>query len=159
MCAWVWEGLALIVKAEQLRTALTRRMDEDASAFDAVMAAFRLPKGTEEELAQRNAAIQRATIVAAEVPLATARDALSVLELALTVARKGNVNAVSDAASAAWMSMASIQSAALNVRINATTIEDQALRSGWESEIARIITRAESLLAQVQEAAVTRGGL
>jgi len=153
------EMTALIVKAEQLRTALTARMDEDAVAFDAVMAAFKLPKGTEEEQAARNAAVQKATIGAAEVPLATARDALKVLELALAVARKANINAVSDAASAAWMSMASIQSAALNVRINATSIEDQGLKSTWEREVAQIITRAESLLAQVQEAAVTRGGL
>ena len=153
------EMAALIIKAEQLRAALTARMDEDAVAFDAVMAAFKLPKGTEEEQAARNAAIQKATIGAAEVPLATARDALKVMEFALTVARKGNVNAVSDAASAAWMSMASIQSAALNVRINAASIEDPALKSAWEREIAQIITRAESLLAQVQEAAVTRGGL
>ena len=100
------EMTALIVKAEQLRTALTARMDEDAVAFDAVMAAFKLPKGTEEEQAARNAAVQKATIGAAEVPLA-ARDALKVLELT-AVARKANINAVSDAASAAWMSMASI---------------------------------------------------
>ncbi|HRT31304.1 MAG TPA: cyclodeaminase/cyclohydrolase family protein, partial [Anaerolineae bacterium] len=153
------ELTALIVKAEQLRAALTARMDEDAVAFDAVMAALKLPKDTPEEQAARAAAIQKATINAAEVPLATARDALQVLELALTVARQGNVNAVSDAASAAWMSMASIQSAALNVRINAVSIEDQALKSAWEREMAQLLTRAESLLAQVQEAAVTRGGL
>jgi len=153
------ELTALIVKAEQLRAALTARMDEDAAAFDAVMAALKLPKDTAEEQATRAAAIQKATLNAAEVPLATAREALQVLELALTVARKGNVNAVSDAASAAWMSMASIQGAALNVRINAVSIEDQALKSAWEREVAQLLTRAESLLAQVQEAAVTRGGL
>lgn len=153
------EMTALILKAEQLRAALTARMDEDAVAFNAVMAAFKLPKATEEEQAARNAAIQKATIGAAEVPLATARDALQVMELALVVAQKGNLNAVSDAASAAWMAMASIQSAALNVRINAISIEDQALKSTWERELGQLLTRANALLAQVQEAAVTRGGL
>lgn len=153
------EMATLIIKAEKLRATLTARMDEDATAFDAVMAAFKLPKGTEEEQGARNAAIQKATIGAAEVPLGTARDALSVMELALTVARKGNVNAVSDAASAAWMAMASIQSALLNVRINAASLEDQTLKGAWQTEIGRILARAESLLAQVQEAAVTRGGL
>ncbi len=153
------EMRALILKAEQLRTTLTARIDEDADAFNAVMAAFKLPKETEEEQAARNAAIQAATIRAAETPLATAQDCLAAMELVLAVALKGNLNAVSDAATAAWMSMAGIQGAMLNVRINAVSIEDQTLKQGWLAELARIEARANSLLAQTQEAAVKRGGL
>ncbi|MBN1486581.1 MAG: cyclodeaminase/cyclohydrolase family protein, partial [Anaerolineae bacterium] len=72
---------------------------------------------------------------------------------------KGNVNAVTDAASSAWMGMAGIQSAALNVRINATSIEDKVKKDAWLAELNAILTRAESILAQVQEAAIRRGGL
>jgi formiminotetrahydrofolate cyclodeaminase len=53
--------------------------------------------------------VQAATVTAAEVPLATARDALRVMELADEVARKGNVNAVTDAATAGWLALAAMQ--------------------------------------------------
>ena len=147
-----------IVAAEQLRAALTARMEADAAAFDAVMAAYKLPKDTEAAQAARSRAIQQATIVAAEVPLATARDALNVMELALTVVQKGNVNAVTDAATSTWMAMAAIQGAALNVRINATSIEGVSEKRAWLAELEDIIARAQTLLAQVQEVARQRGG-
>lgn len=153
------EVSALIIEAERLRARLTARMDEDSAAFDEVMNAYRLPKETAEEQAAREAAIQTAIIYAAEVPLATARDTLAAMELALVVVQKGNVNAVTDAASSAWMGMAGIQSAALNVRINATSIEDKVKKDAWLAELNAILTRAESILAQVQEAAIRRGGL
>lgn len=149
----------LIVEAEQLRHALIDRMDEDVEAFDAVMAAYRLPRGTEKEQAERRAATQKAMIRAAEVPLATARDTLAAMEIALTMARKGNPNAVSDAASATWLGMAAIQSAALNVRINAASVEDKERAQAWLKELQGILTRAESIVAQAQETAVKRGGL
>ncbi len=148
-----------IVAAEKLRATLTVRMDEDAAAFDKVMAAYKLPKGTPDEQVARDAEIQSATILAAEVPLATARDALAAMQLALVVAEKGNVNAITDAATAAWMAMASIQGAALNVRINATSIHDAAKKQEWLDELATVTEQAETLLAQIQRVTVERGGL
>jgi formiminotetrahydrofolate cyclodeaminase len=149
----------LIVEAEKLRATLTATIEEDIAAFNAVMAAYKLPKGTDEEQVERAAAIQRAMTRAAEVPLATAQHALAAMELALVVASKGNTNAITDAATAAWMAMAALQGAALNVRINATSIEDAALSQSWLKTLGTLTTRAESVLAQVQEAAVQRGGL
>jgi glutamate formiminotransferase/formiminotetrahydrofolate cyclodeaminase len=149
----------IVVEAERLRVGLTAQVDEDIVAFQAVMAAYKLPQATEEEKSQRQAAIQEALVRAAEVPLATAQDALDAMELALTVARLGNVHAVADAATAAWMAMAAIQGAALNVRTNAVSLGDGARQGAWSTELRNIITRAESVLAQVQETAVTRGGL
>ena len=148
-----------IVASEKLRRSLAKRMREDSAAFDAMMAAFRLPKSTAEEKAARQEKIQQATIKAAEVPLATAREALAAMEQALVVARKGNENAVTDAATAGWMAMAAIQGAALNVRINAKTVKDGEKRTAWLDELSHIQTRADSLLAQIQETAVDRGGL
>ena len=153
------EMRVLIVQAEELRASLTARIDEDTAAFNAVMAAYKLPKGSDEEKAARSAAIQTAMAGAAEVPLSTARDALAAMELALVVALKGNVNAVTDAGTAAWMAMAAIQGAALNVRINATSVKDAELSQSWLDALSKINTRAESILAQVQEAAVKRGGM
>ncbi len=158
--AEVKEAMAeMIVQAEKLRAALTRRMEEDSAAFEAVMRAYKMPKSNEAEQAARAAAIHEAMVHAAEVPLATARDALAAMELAHLAASKGNVNAVTDAATAAWMAMAAIQGAALNVRINAASVEDEGLRRQWLGELDRILTRAQSLLAQTQEVAVERGGM
>ncbi len=153
------EMAAMIVEAEKLRTALTQRMEEDSAAFEAVMRAYKMPKSSEEEHVARQAAIREAMIHAAEVPLATARDALAAMELAKVAASKGNVNAVTDAATAAWMAMAAIQGAALNVRINAASVEDEERRRAWLDELEHILTRAQSLLAQTQEAAIERGGM
>jgi len=150
---------AVIVAAEKLRAALTARMVTDAAAFEAVMAAYKLPQATAEDKRARETAIQKATGVAAEVPLATARDAYQVLELALTVAEKGNVNAITDAATAAWMAMASIQGAALNVRVNVTTITDAAKKAQWLAELETLMTAAQVLLDKVQAVAVRRGKL
>jgi glutamate formiminotransferase/formiminotetrahydrofolate cyclodeaminase len=149
----------LIIEAEKLRQALTEGMEEDAEAFNAVMAAYKLPKGTEKEQAKRHAATQRAMTHAAEVPLETAREVLRAMEIALTMTQKGNPNAVTDAASAVWLGMAALQSAALNVRINATSIDDQERARGWLDELDGLLTRADAILAQAQATAVERGGL
>ena len=110
-------------------------MDEDVAAFNAVMAAYKLPKNTPDAQAARESAIQAAITRAAEVPLSTARYALAAMELAQVVAQKGNVNAITDAATAGWMAMASIQGAALNVRINATSVTDARVKATWLSRI------------------------
>ncbi len=151
--------LELTLRAERLRATLAARMDEDTRAFKAVMAAYALPKASDEEKAAREAAIQTAMTRASEVPLNTARDALAVMELALQATRDGNPNAVTDAATAAWMAYAGIQGAALNVRINVTSLKDASVTQAWLAELHRIQTRAQSLIAQVQETAITRGGM
>lgn len=153
------EATGAVVQAEKLRATLTTAMDEDSAAFSAVMAAYKLPKATEEEQRARDAAIQEATAHATEVPLATARASLEALELALLVASKGNVNAASDAATAAWMAMASIQSAALNVRVNAAGIQDEARKEAWLAELNDIDARAHTLLKEVQAVAAQRAGI
>ncbi len=155
----VEEVSEVIVEAERLRAGLTAQVDEDSVAFQAVMAAYQLPQTTEEEKVQRQTAVHEALIRASEVPLATAQDALDAMELALTVARLGNVHTVADAATAAWMAMAAIQGAALNVRTNVVSLGDEARQRAWSTELRNIVTRAESVLAQVQETAVTRGGI
>src|SRR5215468_756875 len=59
---------------------LAEAIDRDAESYDAVMAAFKLPQGNAEETAQREAAIQRATKSAAEVPLQIAERAVALCE-------------------------------------------------------------------------------
>ena len=118
------EMYTLIEKAEELRKKLTQAVHEDATAFDKVMTAIKLPKITPEKEINQKAKVQSAYINAAQVPLNTARMALEVQKLSIIAARSGNLNAISDAATAYAMANASIAGAGGNVRINLTFIED-----------------------------------
>ena len=109
---------------EPLRAQLTSLIEKDTEAFNAVMRAFSLAKETEEQQEARSAAIQEATKTAALVPLEVMELCNNVLALTDVVAQKGNVNSISDAGVAASILLAAGQSAALNVRINTSTIQD-----------------------------------
>ena len=97
---------------------LQRLAEQDAAAYQAVVTARRLPKETDEQRAIRSAALGRAMVSAAEVPLRTAEVAAEVLELAHRIAPIGNPNAVSDAGVGAQLASASVRGAILNGRIN-----------------------------------------
>jgi formiminotetrahydrofolate cyclodeaminase len=100
----------------------------DARAYDAVMAAMRMPKGTDEEKRSRTQAIQFAMREAAEVPLDVAGQALAVLEAAREILSTANPNAVSDGAVAVLLSYAAAHGAIANVRINLTSLKDEQYR-------------------------------
>jgi formiminotetrahydrofolate cyclodeaminase len=104
--------------ARQLRDELVELAEEDAAAYEAVVRARKLPRETESEQATRSAAMDAASVAAAEVPLRTAHVASGVLELAERIAPIGNRNAVSDAGVAALLAAAAVRGAVLNVRIN-----------------------------------------
>ncbi len=116
----------LLPRAEDRRRVLTELMDADAAAYQDVIAAYKLPKGTEADQATRTAAIQEALKRAAEVPFQIVAACADILDLLPTVAEKGNKNAASDAGSAALFAEAGLRAAQLNVQINLGQIQDQA---------------------------------
>lgn len=117
--AYVEEEMqTLIEKAEDARRVLMQDVDNDSNAFIRYMEATRLPKDTPDQQAARAEAIEKATLHAAQVPLETAKHTLAAMELALTAGQLGNINALSDAASAATLARAAITCAGLNVRTN-----------------------------------------
>ena len=153
--AEVWP---LIEQADDLRRALVAKADEDAAAFEAYMAARKLPRSTEEEKAARAQAILEATRRAAEVPLETARLTLKTMRLAQRLAEIGNVNAISDAGTAAALGLAAIEGASLNVRINATGLpEDEA--ETFLTQMRAVLQEAEALHATIMATVTDRGGL
>jgi len=149
----------VIVQAESLRAELTSAIEADSAAFDAVMAARKLPKGTDEEKAARHAAVQAATLHATQVPLETARLSLQALELALVVAQSGNVNATTDAAVAGLMARAAVEGAGLNVRVNVASLADQVRARALLDELATLRSRAAQLADQAIASAEQRGRL
>jgi formiminotetrahydrofolate cyclodeaminase len=130
--------------AARLRDALLDLAEDDAVAYDAVVAARRLPKETDPQRATRAARIAGATRGATEAPLRTARAAADVLALAETLAPIGNRNAISDAGVAGLLASAAIRGAALNVRINLPYLApDDALGPAAASEIELLVRGLE----------------
>lgn len=125
-----------------IREALERAADADARAFDEVLAAFRLPKTTDEEQGVRKAAIQRAMGVAIEVPLETLRLAADALDLAGSVARHGVRSASSDVRVATGLLLAAAEGGAANVRVNLGSVADPSNRDRWDAEADRLSARA-----------------
>jgi len=134
------EMQALASKAAQLRNKLTAAIDQDADAYTEVMAAYRLPRATDEETAVRKQKIQYAIKHAALVPLEVARNALAVIDLAGRAIRKGNKNAASDGAVAAMNARTAALAAIYNVRINLSSIEDDAFVEELAQEVKALET-------------------
>jgi len=154
------EMQAVRVVAEKLRKELHQAVDDDASAFEALMGSFKLPKETEEEKAARQAAIIQATLNAAHVPLHVSEDAVKVMELAIKCARSGNVNAISDAMSGFAMARAALTAAGYNVRININSLGDVSSSGGrMLQELVELEKEADQLEAEIKSVMKERGGI
>jgi methenyltetrahydrofolate cyclohydrolase len=143
----------IVARADVLRSELLAQIDADTAAYTQVMEAYRLPKADAEDKAARTAAIQAALCHAAEIPLATARACVSVLELAVTACRDGNRNASSDGVVAALMAQAALEGAARNVRINLASIKDAAYCAEMGRQVEDLSARGRHLLAEAIAAA------
>jgi len=122
----------------EYRNKLVQDIDRDSDAFNEVMAAFKLPKETEEEVATRNSVIEEATKKATLVPLEVARDTYKMLATIEVVVEKGNQNAVSDGAVAAMMARTAVLSALYNVEINLGSLQDEAFVAEMKKEVAEL---------------------
>lgn len=141
----------LLVKAEQLQAELLEDVSKDAAAFEAVMAAYRLPKESPEEQAKRQAAIEAATLAAAQAPLQVARKAVQVLSLAERAVALGNVNAISDGAVGAALARTALTGAGYNVRINLPGLKDRQAAAELLAELAELERQAADIEMQVQQ--------
>ena len=128
----------IAAEADRLRGELLALVDEDARAFDQVMAAFRMPKDAPEQQAARSQAIQQAYRAAVEPPLRVCTRSLRVLELAAQVAERGNPNAASDAGVGALLAGTAVEGAALNVQINLGAIKDEAFRTAQAEKVRAV---------------------
>ena len=119
---------------------LLSQVDKDTAAFNRIMEAFGLAKGTDEEIAFRLNAIQLATKHAIEVPLDVMQTAMQIFSLASNMVERGNPNSVTDAAVAALCARTAVEGAWLNVRVNCADCKDAAF-------VAEMTSRGEVLLA------------
>ncbi len=139
-----WESFSdIAVEGQKHLAELLHAVDEDTDAFNRIMDALSMPKGSDEEKAARAAALEAATLFAAEVPLHTARLAFSLFPMLSRVAEEGNPASASDAGVGALAACAAVRGAALNVRINAAGLADKA-------KAAELIGEANALAKKAQ---------
>lgn len=145
-----WAEYGMEVESELLRL-----VDEDTEAFNRIMGAFGMPKGTEEEKRLRSEAIQHATLFAARVPLETMKASLKVFDLCREMVDKGNPNSVSDAGVGALAARSAVIGAGMNVKINASSLKDREMAQSLITEANAIIAKAvaaeEEIIRKVEE--------
>jgi len=124
-----------------LRAELVGLIDRDAASYDAVVAAYRLPKGTDEEKASRKAAVAAAMRLATDVPLQTARAAVALYRHADAVAAHGNPNASSDVGVARQLAVAAGLGAVMNVETNLSGLSDADYVAQVRREVEKLKVR------------------
>lgn len=150
--------LELLVRSEALRRRLAGMVAEDIAAFDSLMAAYRLPKSTDDEKAARSAAIQHGLKAATEAPLECARACAESVRLAATAVAHGNVNVISDVGVGVLAAWAALRSAALNVHINAPQIADQDYTTRALAELEALLAECGPLAERVHDQVKQRMG-
>jgi len=132
----------------------TIAIDADSDAYEAVFAAYKLPKETEEEKALRGQKIQEATKIAAEVPLHVAQSACKLMDVIGIVAKAGNQNAVTDACVAMMCARTAVLGALLNVRINLSSLRDteyvDTLKKEADALAEKTIEKEQKLLTWIK---------
>jgi len=143
---------SLGVKGQALKDWFIDSVDRDTEAFNAVLAARRLPRKTEKDQATRTAALEQANQEATRVPLQVLERSVEAIEMALEVARNGLPASASDAGVAGACALAAAEGAALNVRINLPSVTDTDAANGFANEQKSLLDRARALASEVRDA-------
>ena len=132
---WAEQGQALMSR-------LLALVDEDTAAFNRIMQALGMPKGTEKEKQERLQALEDATLYATQVPLKTMKEAARAFQLLRAMAEEGNPNSVSDAGVGALAARSAVLGAQLNVKINAASLKDRHAAKELCAEAEKIAAQA-----------------
>ena len=145
-----WEAFSdAAARGQQLKDALLRAVDEDTEAFNAILAAFGLPKGTPDEKSARKAAIQAATRRAIEVPFKVLELSFQSFGVIRQMVETGNPNSVTDAGTGALCARAAVHGAFLNVKVNASGLDDKAFAGKVVAEGERMVQEADQLEREI----------
>ncbi|MCR4828648.1 MAG: glutamate formimidoyltransferase [Bacteroidales bacterium] len=151
-----WEKFSdVAVHGQQLKNELLHLVDEDTNAFNKIMNAFGLPKKTDEEKTARTTAIQEATKFATEVPFHTMQKSFEAFEVCRAMVEWGNPASVTDGGVGALAARSAVMGAHLNVKINASSLKDEAFKNDILARAAAIeaaaIKEEAEILAIVNE--------
>jgi glutamate formiminotransferase/formiminotetrahydrofolate cyclodeaminase len=147
-----WEEFSdWAVKALDYQKKLLALVDEDTKAFNTIMEAFGLPKGTDDEKKLRSQAIEDATRYAIEVPLQTARLALESMGVLKEMVMKGNPNSVTDGAVGALCARTAVIGACMNARINVTSLKDKEYAASAVNEAQKMEALADLIEREIRD--------
>jgi glutamate formiminotransferase/formiminotetrahydrofolate cyclodeaminase len=136
-------------KGQAIKDELIRLVDEDTNAFNKIMDAFGLPKGSEDEKKARHQAIQEASQYAIEVPFKVMTISLESMDILKAMAETGNPNSVSDAGVGALCARTAVRGAYLNVKINASGVDDKDFTNRFLTAGTEIEQKAEALEKEI----------
>lgn len=143
-------------KGQYIQAELLKIVDEDTAAFNAIMNAFGLPKGTDAEKQARTQAIEDATKYACEVPLRTMKLSFDSLDMLAAMIEKGNQNSITDAGVGVLCAKTAVRGAYFNVLVNAKSLKDTTYANNIIEEAKQILQtnhqRADELIAKVEVA-------
>jgi formiminotetrahydrofolate cyclodeaminase len=148
----------MLVRSEELRGRLAAMVAEDMSAFDSLMAAYKLPKSSDEERSRRAETIQTSLKRATLVPLECARACSEVVLLARRAADLGYKHVISDVGVGVAAADAALRSAALNVFINAPSLKDRRFAEDAIEEVERLVGNSAADSATTHSAVRTKLG-
>jgi glutamate formiminotransferase/formiminotetrahydrofolate cyclodeaminase len=150
------EALAIAPLGQDIKLKAIECIDKDTDAFYAMMDAMRLPKKTDEEIAIRNAELEKCTQAAINAPLETLKLSVQAAELAARISRVGNANALSDAGVAALNAISAAKAAYYNIRINITGITDEAYKQNTLAEAENLIHKCQEICDGVERDLMSR---
>jgi formiminotetrahydrofolate cyclodeaminase len=150
------EMQALLQKSEALREKLTGLIKADIDVFNRLMAAYGLPKETDEEKVVRTEAIQTVLKAATEVPLDCARACAEAIELSRCAANKGSLGVISDAGAAVMAGYGGLKSAALNVYINTGSLKDRQFAEAKVAELETILKDVDVAVEDIYQMVKTK---
>ena len=131
-------------RCDKLQAEFLALIDEDARCFLPLAAAYRLPKDTPEELAVREAELERCSALACEVPLKIMEKCAEAMDIIEVFALKGSTMAVSDAGCGMIICKAAMQAASLNVFINTKDMKDRAEAESFNAKVRELLYIYES---------------
>ena len=153
------EMRSLLEKSEELRARLNLAVDQDAEVFNQFMAATKRPKDTPDQIAIRNREMITASLNAASVPSEVAKSAILLAAMANKAAELGNINAISDAATAAALSKAAVTGAVLNVRINLVSLSEDPTAQSYLQDADAVMQESTRLENELKIIIKQRSGL
>ncbi len=141
--------IQIIEEMVETKNELLKLVDEDTDAYNEIVAAYKLPKDSDKEIALRNNKIQEGTIKSINVPYKVVLLSFNALQKVQTILPNGNPNTVSDLGVAALTLSTSIQGAAMNVLINLPGLNDEELRIGHYEAMKRIIGETQTITSKI----------
>ncbi len=138
-------------KGQKIKDELLFLIDEDTRAFNKIMDAFSLPKGSDEEKAARTNAIQDATKYAIEIPFRVMKRAFESMDIIKAMAETGNPNSVTDAGVGALAARSAVIGAWLNVKINAGGLNDKEFLNSILLQGEEIVAKTQMLENEILE--------